>query len=182
MVSAVARRYAEALAEAVLDSKGKLEPRVALEQLRQFVDLVSSSAELANILASPAVPASRKRAVIGRFAELLPLDPLVRNFLYVVVDRRRTPLLRQMPEALEEVLDAKLGLVRAQVEAAAPLSEDERAVLESALSRVAGRRVRAQFAVNPELLGGVVARVGSVIFDGSIRGRLQALRMRLASQ
>lgn len=181
MPGAVAHRYAQALADAVLAPGTGLEGRRAAEELRSFESMVKSSPELRNVLLSPAVSISKKRALVTRFADSLPLSRLVRNFLFVIVDRRRADLLNQIAEAFESALDERLGFVRAQVASAAPLSERQQADLEQALSAVSARNVRCDFKIDPALIGGVVARIGSTVYDGSVRTQIESLRQRLVS-
>ena len=181
MPHAVSMRFAQALADSVLAPGSGLEPREAAAELRSFESLVKSSPELQHVLLSPAVVTSKKRALIDRFAKALPLSRLVRNFLFVLVDRRRGVLLSEIAAAFETALDERLGFVRAEVTSAAPLSPPQQADLQQALSAVSGRNVRCAFSVDPELIGGVVARIGSKVYDGSVRTQLQSLGQRLVS-
>jgi F-type H+-transporting ATPase subunit delta len=181
MPGALANRYAQALADAVLTPGAGVDGRRIAEELRSFELMVKESVDLRSVLLSPAVSTSRKRAVVARFADTLSLSPLVRNFLWLMVDRRRTGILGEIRAAYETALDARLGFVRAAVTSAAPLSERQQAALQEALSRVAAKNVRCDFKVDPELLGGVIARIGSTVYDGSVRTQLEALRQRLVS-
>ena len=181
MPQAIALRYAQALVDAVTAPNSGVEAREAASQLRTFESMVRSVPELRNVMLSPAVPTSRKRAVIGRFADTIPLARLVRNFLFVVVDRRRADILGDTADAFEAALDARLGFVRAEVTSASPLSERQQAELQQALSGVAGKNVRCEFKTDPSLIGGVVARIGSTVYDGSVRMQLDTLRQRLVS-
>ena len=181
MPNALAQRYAHALADAVLDPKSSVPAPQAAADLRTFESMVQGSPEFRHVLLSPAIPAAKKRAAIGRFADALPLSRLVRNFLYILVDRRRTEILGEIAEAFDTVLDERLGFVRANVTSAAPLNETQQRDIEQTLSRVTGKKVRCAFSVDPELIGGVVARIGSTIYDGSVRTQLQTLSERLAS-
>ncbi len=182
MAGAVASRYAKALADAVLAPSSRTDSRQALSELHTFEQMVKSSPELRTVLMSPAVPISRKRAVVGRFATSVPLSPLVRNFLFVVIDRRRSDLLGEMAQAFEAALDERMGVVRAEVQSAAPLNESQRAVLQQELSRLANKEVRCDFDIDPSLIGGVVARIGSTVYDGSVRTQLETLRERLVAR
>jgi F-type H+-transporting ATPase subunit delta len=182
MHSAVAERYAKALADVILASGSDADARQALTELRAFEAMVKSSTDLRNVLMSPAVSPSRKRAVVSRFSPIVPLSPLVRNFLFVVLDRRRADLLGEMGSAFETALDERLGLARVEVRSAAPLSDSQRSALQQELSRVADKQVRCAFTVDPGLIGGVVARIGSTIYDGSVRTQLESLRERLVSR
>ncbi|MEZ5356583.1 MAG: ATP synthase F1 subunit delta [Bryobacteraceae bacterium] len=179
MALAVANRYAGALAGIALDPGSKLEPAAALEQLRSFAALLHESPDLRNVLLSPAVPAARKRNVVAALGEPLHLHPLLRNFLYVVIDHRRIDILDEMAAALETVLDQRLGRLRADVSSAGELTASEKLMIEGELRRKTGKQVRCDFHIDPELLGGVSVRVGSTIYDGSVRGQLAAVRARL---
>lgn len=181
MPGAVSNRYAQALADAVLSPSSPVEGPQAAAELRDFRAMMKQSADLRNVLLSPAVSLNRKRAVVARIASLMPLSTLVRNFLFVLIDRRRTDLIDEILVAFESALDERLGFVRVEVSSARPLSEARKRDLEAALSKVAGRAVRCQFKADPTLLGGVVARIGSTVYDGSVRTQLERLRQRLVS-
>jgi F-type H+-transporting ATPase subunit delta len=181
-LTAVAARYANALADVVTAHGAALRPRDALAELGAFVAALRSSTELHNALVTPAVPTSRKKAVVGRIADILGLSRLTRNFLFVLLDHRRTGILPEILRTFEEVLDERLGFARAEVSSAAGLSEPLRAALSAELERLTGKRIRARFQEDPALIGGVVARIGSTVYDGSVRGRLAALERRLQAE
>ena len=103
----------------------------------------------------------------------------MRNFVNVIINHRRIGIFSDIREAFEQTLDERRGFVRAVVVSAAPLEPGRSASLESELSRLTGKRMRLRFNVNPDLLGGVLARIGSTVYDGSVRGQLQELRRRL---
>jgi F-type H+-transporting ATPase subunit delta len=182
MAAAIANRYARALVDIVLAPGSPLKPEDAVAQLRAAEQMVSQSAELRIALLTPAIQASRKRAVMGKLLDELAASRLIRNFLFVVIDHRRIGMLREIREAFELVLDEWLGFMRAEVTTAAALDEQRSAGLASELSRLMGKRMRVRFAVDPELLGGVLARIGSTLYDGSLRGQLQQLRRQLTEQ
>src|SRR5215475_12827578 len=121
--SAVATRYANALADVVTASGSQLQPQVAATELRSFASTVAASPELENALLTPAVPAARKRAVVGRIAERLGLSRISRNFLFILVDKRRIGSLAQIIQSFEQVVDERLGFARAEVASAAELTE-----------------------------------------------------------
>lgn len=176
MSLAIASRFARALAD-ILTSPEAADDAVA--KLRAFEELQGSSAELKNILISPAVPARKKRAAAARFAELLGFSTILKNFLYVLIDHRRTAMLGEILASLEAQLDERRGIVRAGVRSARPLDDGQRREIEAALGRATGKQVFGQYAVDEALIGGLVARVGSKVYDGSVRGQLQAMRVRL---
>jgi F-type H+-transporting ATPase subunit delta len=106
----------------------------------------------------------------------------LRNFLCVVLDRRRTRLLPEIQAALDRQLDERLGVTRAEVTSARELPDGEQARLRGVLERLTGRRVEAQYRQDPNLIAGTVVRIGSTIYDGSVRTRLEKLRHQLASE
>jgi F-type H+-transporting ATPase subunit delta len=168
--------------EAVLNPAARLEPKQAAEELDSFQQMLSGTSELRNVLLSPAVPAARKRAVIAKFADMMPLSRIVRNFLYVLIDRRRIDILDEVVEAYKVILDERLGVVRADVRSARPLNPQQQSALQTELSQISGKQVRCNYAVDEDLLGGVVAKIGSTVYDGSVRAKLTALKQRLVAR
>jgi len=177
MISAVASRYAHALLDVVLESA--VPPADVVAQIASVEALISSSADLRHALETPAIPGSRKRAVMGQLGNSLGLAPLVRNFIFVIIDHRRIAYLSQIREAFEEFVDAKMGFVRASVTSAAPLDEKQSRALEAELGKLTGKRVRAEYDVDASLTGGAIARIGSTVYDGSVHGHLQMMRRKL---
>lgn len=179
--STIVNRYANALADVVIAPHSEVAPADALAQLRTFYDSADTVPELQAVLASPAVSRERKRAVIRAIAGALGLSRTVLNFLLVLSDRRRWSALHEIIEALDAVLDDHLGFERAQVKSAWQLSDQQRETLTRELARLAGRKVRLSLSVDPDLIGGVTARVGSTVYDGSVRGHLAKMRQDLAA-
>jgi F-type H+-transporting ATPase subunit delta len=182
MSLAIANRYARALADLVFAPSSPVEPEQAIEQLRTLESLLTQSRELHEILLTPAVPPPRKRAVVSRLAAESGVTPLVRNFLFVVIDHRRTAMLGDIRQAFEVLLDERLGIVRANVSSAHELTGTQQERLRDALARVTGKQVRCGYSVESDLLGGLLVRVGSRVYDGSVRGQLEALRHRLVEE
>ena len=180
-LSTVANRYGTALVDVILSPNSDVKPQDAVAQLRAFDAAVKESAPLRNILASPAVSMQRKRAVIKRIADATGASRIVRNFLLVLSDHRRAAALSEVIEAFDVLLDARLGYVRAEVRSASELSKEQQGRLAEALGAIAGRKVRLRFAVDPDLIGGATAKLGSTVYDGSVRGELASLRARLSS-
>ena len=181
MISVVTARYARALADVVASETSPTDPAQIVSQLRQVEEIMQSSAELRNALASPAVAPSRKRAVMAKLIEPLRVSAHVRNFLFVVIDHRRITALKSIIEAFEVIVDQRLGFLRADVTSAQPLSAQQQGALEAQLSRLAGKKAKLRFTTDPALVAGVVARVGSTVYDGSVRGQLERLRVKLGS-
>lgn len=180
--SAVVNRYASALVDVVVSPSAGIDPAKAVQQLRSFAEAVKSAPELRIILASPSVSAARKRQVLRRIADALGLDRIIRNFLLVLSDRRRAAALPDVIEAFDVLLDERLGFMRADVATAFELTQEQRDRLSAELGKLAGSQVRMRFTVEPDLIGGVTARLGSKVYDGSVRGQLANMRRRLAVQ
>ena len=179
--SAIVSRYASALADVVTGPSG-MDTALVVQQLRSFESLLAGSAALQNALVSPAVAASRKRSIVRKLADRLGLGNIARNFLLVLTDHRRLAALAPMIDAFEIQLDERLGFVRAEISSARDLEERQKTGLAERLSGLTGKKVRARYAVEPELIGGVVARIGSTVYDGSVRGQLNTLGRKLATE
>lgn len=180
MLSVVATRYAKALVDVVAAPGSKVDPSAALAQLRSIEGVFADSDDLRNALLSPAVSPSRKRAVVANILGPLGLAKQVLNFLFVVIDHRRVHEFSSITEAFEALLDERLGYVRADVTTARELTPDQTAILETEISRIAGKKAKLKFSTDPALVAGVVARIGSTVYDGSVRGQLDRLRTKLA--
>ena len=179
---AVINRYANALVDIAMGANAGMKAEDAVIQLRLFEDAVHSSAALRTILASPAVSKARKRLVIRRLAETLGLSRIVLNFLLVMTDHGRAGALRETIDAFDILLDERMGFVRAEVRSATELIPAQQEALSKELQTLSGKQVRIRFACEPELIGGVTARLGSRLYDGSVRGQLAKLRQNLAAK
>jgi F-type H+-transporting ATPase subunit delta len=180
--SAVATRYASALADVVTAPASSVRPEAVLGELQNFAATFRGSDALQNALTSPAVPVARKRAVVGKIADTLQLSRVARNFLYVLIDHRRIAALDGVLHSFEIIVDERMGFARAEVSSAKDLSDAQRTALSAQLERMTGKRIRMQYAVDPSLIGGVVARIGSTVYDGSVRGQLDSLGRKLATE
>ncbi len=178
-MSVVAERYAAALADVAVEHKNS---ETIKRNLAAFVEAFSSIAELRNALESPALNAEVKRKVIAEVAGKLGLDDAVRNFIYLVVDHRRTEILPEMEEAFLSELNERLGIVDAEVTSAHELNDDEKRQLRTVLEQRTGKKVEARFQIDGALLGGAVVRLGSTIYDGSVRDQLKRLREQLETE
>ena len=181
MLSVVSTRYARALVDVVTAPGSNADPTLVLSQLRAVENLIHGSAVLRHALASPAVAPSKKRAVMRRLMEPMGVMDQVRNFVYVVIDHRRGHEFASIVDGFETLLDEHLGFVAAEVRSATPLTDAQRNTLEAQVSRLAGKKAKLKFASDPTLIGGVVAHVGSTVYDGSVRGQLERLRTRLGA-
>jgi F-type H+-transporting ATPase subunit delta len=137
--------------------------------------------DLRNFLTSPAVSRRDKHAVIDRLATRLGSSKHIRNFLHLLVDHRRTALLAEIRREFAAVLHARMKVADAEITSARELTPQERAALTAALEKVLGKRVEARYTLDAELIAGARVRVGSTIYDGSVREQLVRLRARLAA-
>ncbi len=172
-------QYATALADIILE-QGAAEP--ARKQLEDFRDAYQESAELRNFLTSPAVPREAKHGVIEKLVARLGASRIIRNFLFVMSDNGRVHLLPGIVETFELVLRQRQGVAEAAITSAAELNDGQKTELVRTLERLSGKRIEAKYALDPQLLGGAVVRIGDTIYDGSVLSRLNHLRVQLAAE
>ena len=178
---AVSNRYARAFVDVVFDAK--LDSQKIVVGLQQFVAMYESSSDLRSIWNSPAVPAEQKRALLDKIVgQMGDIPRPMRNFIAVLIDHSRISILPDIAKQFESELNARLGRVEAEVTSARQLSEGERQALVAKVSQTTGRQVSAKYSVDAALLGGAVVRVGSTVYDGSVRGQLQKIKQELVSE
>ncbi len=175
----IAQHYADALADVAISQKNT---ETVSRELRDFVALTGESAQLGILLGSPAVSRANKHAVAQALVDRMKASRTLRNFLFVVIDKRRMMLLPEIQQAFEAQLDERQGVARAHVISARNLKEGDKKQLRAVLERLSGRHVEARYDLDPALIGGAIVRVGSTIYDGSVRTRLERLRARLESE
>jgi F-type H+-transporting ATPase subunit delta len=169
----VSRRYAAALAD-VVSSSGDTE--TVKGELKSWEQLIAANVNLQTAFGSPAIAHSKKEGVLeGLLARAKPTKTTA-NFLRVLLQNSRLSDLPDINERFASVLEERSGTVYAVVSSAHELSESERKELRANLEKVTGKRVRLDFEINKELIGGVVTRVGSTVYDGSVRTQLENLR------
>lgn len=174
----IANRYARALAD-VTEARG--ESAEVRDELEQFARVFAPGTAAHRVFDAPTVPLAEKQkaleAVIGRARP----RQTTANALRVLHKNHRLAHLEEIVEAYRDELDRRAGVVAARISTARPLAEDLCASLVNALERATGRRIRPEWRIEPDLIGGVRAQVGSTVFDGSVRAQLDALRERLAA-
>jgi F-type H+-transporting ATPase subunit delta len=176
-MAAVSSRYARAFADVVMERK--LEPSQVRRDLHLLADIVEQNGELRRVWEAPALPAAQKRAVLDALAKRAGTSAMVRNFLAVLIDHGRMPLLEQILRQFEMELDRRLNLAEAEITSARDLDAEEKRSLELEVGRLTGKKVRASYRRDPNLLGGAVIKVGSTIYDGSVLGQLNKIREHL---
>jgi F-type H+-transporting ATPase subunit delta len=173
-MSAFAARYARALADVI--ESGKLNSAQALQQLDDFTATFEGSKDLQEVLLNPGLPAKKRVAILDAVNRRVGVGPKVRNFLAILIEHER---LAALPEILEEFrleMNRRLGISEAQIISSRRLDGEERSALENQAAVLAGNQVRATFREDPSLIGGVIVRIGSTVYDGSVRGRLARLK------
>jgi F-type H+-transporting ATPase subunit delta len=178
-MASVASTYARAFADVVLSAH--LDASRAVGGLREIARLLSENAILKRVWENPAVPAEQKRKVLDAIVQREGIDKPVRNLVAVLIDHRRVGFLPRIIEQLEKELDSRLGFAEAQISSVRELADAEKRALEAQVAKTTGKKVRAQYALDSSLLGGAVVRVGSTIYDGSIKGQLEKIREAITS-
>ena len=172
-------QYANALADIALE-QGAADP--VSRQLSDFNGAYEESAELRTFLSSPAVDRDAKHGVIEKLVARLGASRIMRNFLFIVVDNQRTPLLPEMMETFQQVLQQRQGIAEAEIVSATAMNDAQKSQLQQSLEKLTGKKIQANYSQDPTLLGGALVRIGDTIYDGSLRNRLSQMRGRLAAE
>jgi F-type H+-transporting ATPase subunit delta len=178
-LKSASHQYANALADVALEQNAA---GAALAQLNDFASAYKESAELRNFLASPAVTSKEKHAVVEKLAARLGESKIVRNVLFLVVDHHRTHMFGELAEVFQTVIRERQGIAEAKVTSATELTEAQKKGLAQTLEKKTGKKIEAKYAVNKNLLGGVVVRIGDTVYDGSLRHRLNEMRAKLTAE
>jgi len=172
-------QYANAMADVAL-VQGVAAP--ASKQLHDFGAAYAESAELRTFLASPAVSLEAKHAVLETIVARLGASKIIRNFLFVLTDHRRTQLIPEVVTAFHQVIRHRQGIAEAEISSAIEFTGAQKKEMAATLAQLTGKKIEAKYALDPALLGGVVVRIGDTIYDGSLRSRLNEMRARLAAE
>ena len=178
-MASVASTYARAFADVVVSAH--LDANRSLGGLYRILDLLRESEDLRRVWENPAVPADQKRKLLDAIVEREGIEHQVRNLVAVLIDHRRVQFLARIVEQLKRELDARMGFAEAQITSARELDDAEKRALESQIEKATGKKVRAHFGLDASLLGGAVVRVGSTIYDGSVKGQLEKIREAISS-
>ena len=179
-MAAIDSRYARALAAVVAEQK--LDAAKVQTQLNDFSETLSGSAELREVLENPSIAETQKLKVIDAIAAKLGMSGAVRNFIAVITHHERLNELQTILTAYAALADEESGVADAEIVSAQPLNEASKRLLEDRVSKLTGgQRVRATYSEDASLLGGAVIRIGSTVYDGSIRAQLNQLRQTMVS-
>lgn len=177
-MSAVDLRYARALDEVVLAQK--LSRDEVKAQLNDFLATYASSAPLREVLENPSIPEDQKLHLLDSLAGRIGMSRTVRNFVAVLMHHLRLPEIHGIVESYLQFADRDSGIAEAEVTSARPLDSAGKRAIEDSIRRLAGSSsVRATYREDPSLLGGAVIKVGSTVYDGSVRGQLQQMKERM---
>ena len=173
-----AARYARALLDVVIQEAN---PEEVEQQLVAFQDLLKQHADLQKALTNPAIPAASKRGILEDLARRLQMAPQLGKLLGLLADRDDLARVPDLVATYRERLLEHRQVVRAEVTTAEPLTPEKSAQLQQQLATITGRKVTMTTKVDPALIGGAVARVGSTVYDGSIATQLERIRERLST-
>jgi F-type H+-transporting ATPase subunit delta len=171
-----ATRYAKALLDVAINES---DPSIVEQDLTSIARAMAGSAELRRALTSPGIPQQIRVNVVGALAAKAGVQAPVAKLLKMLADRGRLDLVPTMAEVYSERLRAHRNIVRATVTSAAPLSAEKKERLEASLSGMTGKNVQVETVVDPSIIGGIVTRIDSTVYDGSIRMQLARMRQQL---
>jgi len=177
-MTAFAAQYARALADVVVTAK--LDPAQVERQAGEFAAVFAQSRELREVLLNPSLTAKQRVGILDAVSGKLRADPMVRNFMAVLIEHGRLGSLDEILRQYKRETNRRLGIAEAEVVTARKLEAAERGEMERQVAALAGGEVRATFREDASLIGGARIRMGSTVYDGSVRGRLERLRERLA--
>jgi F-type H+-transporting ATPase subunit delta len=175
----VARRYATALADVAIERR---EEREVQSELEAWATTIESNPQLKEVFANPTIIYDHKRKVLEELISRTRVRETTASFLRVLLKNQRLSQLREATTRYGQVLDERAGVVAANVTTARPISEDLKKSLHETLAAATGRTVRVSFTTDESIIGGMVARIGSTVFDGSVQSHLDRLAEGLAGQ
>jgi F-type H+-transporting ATPase subunit delta len=172
-------RYATAFLEVV--TAARLDTTAIDRQLTDFLATWNGSHELRNFFENPAIPARQKVEILDKLNAKMGLQKELRNLIAVLINNDRIAHVAEVAASYRQLLQEQLGIKPAEISTARELSADERKNLVAEIGKLAGGRVEASFKVDASILGGTVVRIGSTVYDGSVKGRLERLKEALVS-
>jgi len=175
-VQTVARRYAMALADVVI-ARG--EAQEVQRELTAWEELMQSNDQLLEVFRNPTIPYEQKRGVLNALIERVGLRPTTTNFLQVLLQNHRLADLHEVNKRFAQVLDERSGVVSAEVTTARPVAQAAQETLRAKLTGLTGKKVRLSFSTDEDLIGGIMTRIGSTIYDGSVRNQLDQVKVRM---
>lgn len=179
-MAAYALRYARAFADVIAEAH--LSYDLVKQQLNDFTAAWEAAADLREVFLDPSFPQPEKLAILDRLNAKMQLASQVKNFIAVLLHHNRMDVYGEILDEFEKEMNSRLGIAVVEVTSARGLDEPERQALILKIGELVHGKVEATFREDPELIGGVIVRVGSTVYDGSVRGRLAALEEQLAAK
>ena len=173
----VARRYATALADVIVE---KGQERIIQDELVSWELMIRENSQLKEVFENPTIPYEQKRRVLAELIKRSAINQITANFLQLLLKNQRLTALHQINGRLSEVLDSRANVVAARVTTAKSVNEDTKRMLKEKLSEFTGKSVRLDFSVDDSLIGGIITRIGSTVYDGSIKSQLERMEKVLA--
>jgi F-type H+-transporting ATPase subunit delta len=177
-VETIARRYGTALADVVLKSG---ETETVKKELSTFGAMIADNADLESVFCNPAIAHASKEKLLGELVARTKPSKTTANFLRVLLQNNRLTELSEISERFESVLEERSGVVSAEITSARELPAGERKEFEKNLERLTGKTINVNYAVDADIIGGVVTRIGSTVYDGSVKTKLENLREQLVN-
>lgn len=173
----VARRYAQALADVVIERR---QEREVQSEIQSWASMIDGNEQLKEVFATPTIAYDQKRTVLEELISRTRVQETTASFLRVLLRNQRLAQLPEIAERFGQVLDERGGVVAAEITTARPIPEELKKTLHDTLAAATGRTVRLTFATDENIIGGFVARIGSTIVDGSVDNHLERLAAGLA--
>lgn len=178
-MAAFVARYARAFADVVTGAK--LDTAAIEAQFNDFLATWDGSRELAEFFVNPSIPVPQKVGILDKLNAKLGMQKELRNLLAVLIHNDRIGHVHEVAAAYRAELQERMGIRQAEVTTARELDEAERGMLTAEIGKLAGGQVEASFKLDKSILGGTVVRIGSTVYDGSVRGRLERLKESLVA-
>jgi F-type H+-transporting ATPase subunit delta len=176
-MAAVTARYARAFADVVFEQK--LDAQKSVSEVRIIEAALAESPSLRHTWDNPAVNSAAKFKVLDAIIGVIGGSRITRNFIALLIERRRIAHLKEVREQFEAEVNERLGIADAAVTSVRTLADDEKRALEAQVAKITGKKIRASYATDKAVLGGSVVKVGSTVYDGSVRGQLDRLKQQL---
>jgi F-type H+-transporting ATPase subunit delta len=176
-MAAVTARYARAFADVVFEQK--LDAQKIEAEVRALEAAIDESPALRHTWDNPAVPKPSKYKVLDAIVAKIGGSRVTRNFFALLIEHRRITALKQIRKQFEAEINERLGIADADVVSIRTLGDDEKRALESQVAKITGKKIRASYSTDKSVLGGSVVKVGSTVYDGSVRGQLERLKQQL---
>jgi len=177
-MASITKVYARAFADVV--TSRRLDSDKVLAEAKSFATLMSESKDLREVWDAPSIPAEQKHNLLDAIAAREKVSKETRNFVAVLIDHRRINLLSAVVKEFEQELNARTGFAEAEITSARELGPEEHQAVEAEIGNLMGKKVRAHYLRDASILGGAIVKIGSTIYDGSVKGQLEKIRLQLA--